>query len=32
MEQLDGVLLFNMVYKVTNMFAQKPERVLTLFT
>ena len=24
MEQFDGVLLFNMVYKVTNMLAQKP--------
>ena len=32
MEQFDGVLSFNMVYKVTNMLAQKPERVLTLST
>ena len=30
MEQFDGVLLFNMVYKVTNMLVQRPERVLTL--
>ena len=32
MEQFDGVLLYNMVYKVTKKLAPKPERVLTLST